>query len=48
MKIRPIACLAALIHSATQISCTPLIGNGCDHRHGPKFKAENESRDYDE
>ena len=47
MKIRPIACLAALILSATQISCSPLIGSGRDHRPDPKFKAENKSRDYD-
>jgi hypothetical protein len=44
MKLRPIACLAAAILSAMQISCTPMIENDRDHRHDPKFKEKNESR----
>jgi hypothetical protein len=37
MKIRPAAWLCALILSAAQFSCTPMIENGHDHRYDEQF-----------
>jgi hypothetical protein len=46
MKLHPIACIAAASLSAMQISCIPMIEKGRDHRHDPKFKEKNESRNF--